>query len=267
MNKLKKFAAGLFIVFLFIGCRTGIPSKIPQAEPQGMEGAFLEGKWGEVITLGEKRLEGEPDNAVVRFVMGMAYYMKGEYELQEQQRSLALEDEESMDAIIAWCKDLAQQFPDNYYAHLLLGSAYRAKDEVDKAVESYRRAIEINPNFADAYLGLGVTYLSNEQIDEAINYIKKAIEINPMHMPSYLNLGLIYEYNGQIDEAIASYEKIIEINPHFTGAYFKLGDLYLEKGDRDKAVKAYKKVIELEPESELGIYAEDAIEDIEDIKE
>ena len=267
MNELKKFTQWLLILLLFIGCKTAIPLKTPQADLQEIEGAVLEGKWKEVITYSEKRLEREPDNAVIHFMLSMAYYMKGEYELQEQQRSLALEDEESMDAIIAWCKDLAQQFPDNSYAHLLLGSAYRAKDEVDKALESYKRAIEINTNFADAYLGLGVTYLLNEQVDEAIHYIKKAIEINPMHMPAHLNLGFIYEYNGQIDEAIASYEKTIEINPHFTGAYIKLGDLYLEKDDRDKAVKAYKKVIELEPESELGIYAEDAIEDIEGIKE
>lgn len=262
MNGLKKFGICLLISLLFIGCKTGIPSKTPQSDLQETEHAFLEGKWDEVITLGEKSLEGEPANAVIRFVLSMAYYMKGEYELQEHQRSLALEDEESMDAIITWCQNLANRFPNNYYAHLILGSAYRAKDEIDKAMESYQRAVEINPNLADAYLGLAATYFLSEKIEESIKYFKKAIEINPGHVAAHYNLSLIYESTGQIDEAIALYEKIIEITPNFKGAYINLGDLYLEKGDRDKAIKIYQKVIELDPDSELGIYAKEVIEGI-----
>jgi tetratricopeptide (TPR) repeat protein len=260
MNSLKKFTILLFILTLFIGCRTGIPLKTHQGDLQEIESAFIGGKWDDVIILGKKYLEGEPDNAVVSFVLSMAYYMKGEYELQGQQRALALEDEKSIDTIVAWCENLAQQFPKNYNVYLLLGSAYRAKDEVDKAMESYKKAIEINPNFAEAYLGVGAVYFAIGQINEAIKSFKKAIEINPSHMAAYFNLAAIYKYNGQIDEAIASYEKTVEINPGFVSTYVCLGDLYLEKGDRAKAIKAYKKVIELDPESELAIYAKDAIE-------
>lgn len=258
MNESKIFAT-LFILFLFIGCKTGIPLKTPQADLQEIEGAVLEGKWNEVITYSENRLEREPDNAVIHFVLSMAYYMKGEYELQEEQRSLVLEYEKSSDAVVAWCERLTQQFPNNYYAHLLLGSAYRAKAKVDKAIEGYKRAIEINPNFADAYLGLGATYFANQQIDEAITCFKKAIEINPSHIAAHLNLGLVYEFDDQIDEAIAVYEKTLELNPNLTEIYIYLGNLYVEKGDKDKALKAYKKVIELEPDSELGLDAKDAI--------
>jgi tetratricopeptide (TPR) repeat protein len=260
MHKLKKWTLYLLIVLLFTGCQTGVPVKT-QVEPQEIESAFLQGKWDEVISIGEKRLQGEPDNVVVRFVLSMAYYMKGEYDLQEQERSLAFEDEKSVDSIVAWCEQLTQRFPNNYYAHLLLGSAYRAKDEV-KALESYQRAVELNPNLSDAYLGLGATYWVSGKIDDAIKYFKKAIEINPKYIAAYYNLGSLYEYTGQIDEAIASFEKIVEIDPNFKESYLYLGDLYSEKGDKDKAIKAYQKVIELDPEGELGRYAKEAIEGI-----
>ena len=262
MNELKKFTLWLLILLLFIGCKTAISLKTPQTDLQQIESAFLEGKWDEVINVGKKRLEGEPDNIIVSFVLSMAYYMKGEYGLEAEQRSLALEDEKNMDAIVAWCKDLAQRFPNNYYAHLLLGSAYRAKDEVGKAMESYKRAAEINPNFADPFVGLGAIYLESEQIEEAINYFKKAIEINPEQIAAHLNLGLTYEVNGQIDEAIATYEKIVKINPNFADVYVNIGNLYLEKGDRDKAIKIYQKVIELDPKGELGLYAKEVIEQL-----
>ncbi len=262
MNKSKKWILWLLIILLFTGCRTGLPVATPQAESQEIESAFLQGKWDEVISTGEKRLQGEPDNVVVRFILSMAYYMKGEYDLQEQERSLAFEDEKSVDAIVAWCEQLTQRFPDNYYAQLLLGSAYRAKDEVNKAMDSYQRAVEINPNLADAYLGLAATYFISEKVDEAIKYFKKAIEINPKHVATYYNLGLVYESTGQVDDAIASFEKTVEISPNFKEAYMNLGDLYSEKGDRDKAITAYQKVIELDPEGEIGTFAKEAIEGI-----
>jgi tetratricopeptide (TPR) repeat protein len=262
MNKSMKCTLWLLIILLFTGCRAGLPVATPQVELEEIESAYIEGKWDEVITLGEKRLEKEPENAVVHFVLSISHYMKGEYDLQERERSLALKDEKSVETIVSWCEQLTQRFPDNYYAFLILGSAYRAKDDVNKAMESYQKAVEINPNFADAYLGLAAVYFLDEKVDEAIKYFKKAIEINPKHVAAYYNLGTMHEYIGQIDEAIASFEKIVEIDPNLEGVYITLGDLYSEKGDRDKAITAYQKVIELDPEGEFGRYAKEAIEGI-----
>lgn len=260
MPELKKCALWLLILLLFTGCTAGISVKAPPAGLQEIESAFLAGKWDEIITLGKNLLKVEPDNAAVGFVLSMAYYMKGEYELQEKQYPWVFKDEQSMDAVVDWCETLVQRFPQNYYARFVLGSAYPIKDESEKAIENYKKATEINPNLADAYVGLGTIYLDDEQVDEAIKYFKKAIEINPSYIAAYLNLGATYEYNDQIDEAIASYEKITGINPRITRAYVSLGDLYLAKGDREKAIKTYEKVIELNPDGELGIYAKDAIE-------
>src|SRR4030043_1312240 len=82
MNSLvRKFTSWIVILLLFTGCATGISSKAPQAGLEQIEGAFLQAKWDEVITSGEKRLQGEPDNAILHFVLSMAYYMKGDYGL------------------------------------------------------------------------------------------------------------------------------------------------------------------------------------------
>jgi tetratricopeptide (TPR) repeat protein len=267
MPELKKFALWLLILLLFVGCATGSSVKAPPAEMQEIENAFLTGRWDAVITQGKNILDVEPDNVAVSFVMSMAYYMKGEYELQDEQRSRALQDEKSIDTVVAWCKDLVKRFPDNYYAYLLLGSAYRYKDELDNSKKAYEKAIEINPNIADAYLGLGAAYYEEDNVDDAITYIKKAVEINPRLMPAHFSLGLLYEFIGKIDEAIASYEKTVEIDPKYMEAYFSLGELYSKKGDKDKAVKAYEKVIELDPKGEFGNYAREAIKGLKEKSE
>ena len=259
VNKLTKFITGLLILLLFLGCRTGMPPGTEQGEFQNIEHALLEGKWDLVMTYSEKLLTGEPDNVIVRYLLSIAYYMNRKYELQEEQYPWVLKDQQSMEAIVVWCENLVQRFPQNYYAHFVLGSAYPIRDEGGKAIETYKKAIEINPNLADAYVGVGTIYLDDEQIDEAIEYFKRAVEANPTYVVAYLNLGSAYEYNDQIDEAIASYEKTVEIDPKIVRAYISLGALYMGKGNRDKAIKAYQKVIELDPKGELGIYAREEI--------
>jgi superkiller protein 3 len=264
MNKFKTFFFLLFTTILFAGCRAAIPVKAPPAEMQEIENAFLAGKWDIVMTEGKNLLQVEPDNVAVSFVLSMAYYMKGEYGLQEEQRSLALQDEKSIDAVVAWGKDLARRFPDNYNAYLLLGSAYRYQDKLDNSKEAYTKAIEINPNLADAYLGLGATYYAEDNVDEALTNVKKAVEINPRLIPAHFSLGLLYEFIGRVDEAIASYEETVEIDPDFVEAHFSLGELYSKKGEKNKALKAYEKVVELDPEGEFGVFSKEAIKGLKE---
>jgi tetratricopeptide (TPR) repeat protein len=260
MCKLTKFITGLLVLLLFAGCGTGMPLKTTQEEFQNIEHALLEGKWDSVMTNSEKLLVKEPDNVAVHFLLGLAYYMEGRYELQEEQYGYVLKDKQSMDDVVVWCEKLAQRFPQNYYAIFVLGSAYPIRDEDEKAIESYKRAIEIDKNLPDAYVGIGTIYAENEQIDEAAGYYKKATEVDPAYVVAYLNLGALYDYDDQTDKAIASYEKAIEINPRIPRVYIALGGLYLEKGDREKAMKAYEKIIELDPDGEFGKYAKEKIE-------
>ena len=260
---LKIFTIWFLIVLLFVACRTGMPPETSQGDLRNIENALLEGRWDAVIEYSEKYLSREPDNVAVRFVLSVAYYTKGEYDLQKKQHAWVLKDQQSMDAVVAWCEKLVQRFPQNYYAHFLLGVAYPTNEETEKAIESYNKAIEINPNLADAYAGLGDLYLDDGKVNDAIRYLKKAIETNPTYISAYMNLGVAYEDNGQIDESIASYEKTVEINPRITRVYFYLGSLYLKKGDRGKAIKAYKKVIELEPDGDLCVFAKKELERIQ----
>ena len=264
MDRLKIFAIWFLIVLLFATCRTGMPPEPSRGELPNIENALLAGRWDDVMKYSKEYLSREPDNVGVRFVLSVAYYMKGEYGLQGEQHAQILKDQQSMDAVIAWCEKLVQRFPQNYYARFLLGAAYPINDETEKAIESYKKAIEINPGLAEAYAGLGDRYLDDGQANDAIGYLKKATEINPTLVSAYLNLGVAYEETGQGDEAIASYEKVIELKPRLTRAYFYLGELYLEKGDKENAIKAYKKVIELEPDIDLSEYSKMRLEKIQE---
>jgi tetratricopeptide (TPR) repeat protein len=259
-----KFIILFLSVIIFSGCATKVSVKAPSEGLQEIENAFLNEKWDDVITVGENRLKAEPENPVIHFLLSMAYYMKGDYDRQENHRALATDEEKNMETVISWCEQFTERFPKNYYVRLLLGSAYRAKEDVNKAMDTYKKAIEINPFVADGYVGLATTYFATENIGEAIKYLKKAIELNPEHIPAYYNLGFMYEFNGQNNEAIASYKKTIELKPDFKEVYINLGDLYLEMGEKDNAIKVYQSLIDMDPDGDLSRYAKDVIERIKE---
>ena len=63
--------------------------------------------------------------------------------------------------------------------YLHRGDAYFEKEEYDKAIAEFSRAIELDPNYAEAYYKRGVAYLRKDKYDEAIADLTKAIELDP----------------------------------------------------------------------------------------
>ncbi len=126
-----------------------------------------------------------------------------------------------------------------------LGLAYHDKGMYDVAIAELKRAIEINPNLAEAHYNLGNTYYKKGMYDVAIVEYKKAIEINPYNDSAYCNLGVVYRHKGMYDEAIIQYKKAIEINPNNPEAYNNLGVVYRHKGMYDEAIQHCDRSIEL----------------------
>jgi len=77
--------------------------------------------------------------------------------------------------------------------------------EFDKAIESYRKAVQLDPNYFDAWHALGMAYLRANRIQDAIEAGKRAVEINPNDMLAHTSLSMYYMKAG--DKAMAEKEK------------------------------------------------------------
>ena len=129
-----------------------------------------------------------------------------------------------------------------------LGLAYGDAGQYEKAIASYKEAIRINPDDADAHYNLGFVYGDAGQHEKAIASYKEAIRINPDDADAHYNLGLAYRKLGQYEKAIASYKESIRIKPDDANAHYNLGFIYDELGQYEEAIASYKEVLRINPD-------------------
>jgi len=98
---------------------------------------------------------------------------------------------------------------------------------------------------AKDYFDKGIAYLNKGMLDEAIAEFKKAVEINPNSADAHTALGAAYANKGMPDKATAEYRKAIEINPNSAEAHYGLALSYYYKGGHDSAIRHCDRAIEL----------------------
>ncbi len=98
------------------------------------------------------------------------------------------------------------------------------------AEREFKRAIELNPNYASAHNWYSVELGLMGRFDEAVAEAKRGQELEPLSMIMNAVVGLPYYFCHQYDQAIAEYRRVIEMDPNFAGAHDWLGLAYEQKG-------------------------------------
>ncbi|MGI8640804.1 MAG: hypothetical protein ACR2MG_12770, partial [Pyrinomonadaceae bacterium] len=117
--------------------------------------------------------------------------------------------------------------------------------EWKKAEQSFKQAIQLNPNNAEALSYYSLFLAFEARFDEAIAVGKHSLEIDPLATLINMNVGWTYFSCGFSDEAARQADKIIEIEPDFFGSYWLKGALCLIEGKYEKAVEQLEKAIAL----------------------
>lgn len=121
-------------------------------------------------------------------------------------------------------------------------SIFRA-DMVQKAIDCYKKVIELNPANLDAKTDLGVCYAEGTaQPMQGIMLLREVVQSDPDHEYAQFNLGVLSVKSGQLEKAVERFTRVLEINPGNHDAGFLLGRCYAELGQKDKAVAALESV-------------------------
>lgn len=135
--------------------------------------------------------------------------------------------------------------PDDYMLYFFIGTIYENHFAFEDAAKSYKKAIEINPEFAQAFNNLGYCYKEIRFWSYAIEYYKKAIDIWPENPNYHYNIGNAYTHKQMYEEAFESYKRAVALDPNFAKAHYNLGKAYLRRGMLEDALSELKLYIKL----------------------
>jgi len=146
------------------------------------------------------------------------------------------------------------------YSYYLRGREYYyhySSQDNERAIELFRKALEIDPRYALAYAGIGDAYglrvtrygSGSEWADSAIAVSKHSIALDPSLAEGYKALGLAFETKGQTREALQQYYRAVELNPNYAPVVANIGSVNFTLGHYDEALRWVKKAVMLQPGS------------------
>jgi tetratricopeptide (TPR) repeat protein len=171
---------------------------------------------------------------------------------QRRQSNLYLE-------AIRWYKRAIQMDPDYGLPWFFTGLAYEQQGNFDKAIESYKAAIQLSPSDYNAYYSLAGLFMNAMGDDaRALEVYYTVTKIDPLPIPAYLNIGTLREKQGKKEEALFAYKKAAQLSFRVTGdsnlsiknrvwPLYALADFYFRSGQLKNAGNTYQQALDQDP--------------------
>jgi superkiller protein 3 len=166
------------------------------------------------------------------------HYKKGILLLDQGQYALAAAEFQTV------LSKVDEQDPSARLARFHLGEAWAQlgvdmlrKHAPDRAEEQLRRALDINPRFADLHYHLARALAKKGIIDEAISELEKAIEINPAFARAYFERGILFCKAGKVKDGLKEIGQAVEIDPAYSCELYSSACVLCESGETSAALE------------------------------
>lgn len=138
--------------------------------------------------------------------------------------------------------------PNDVCAFEQSGRMYYYQGKYQKAIEVFKQASTLQPR-ATTYHFLGNAYAFRQRFDEALNAYRQAVQLAPDYEPAYPDLGAAYYRLQRHKEAAAAFEQAIRLKGDDANAYLGLGMAQLALGNKTGAQEQYRILQKLNPQS------------------
>lgn len=116
-----------------------------------------------------------------------------------------------------------------------------------EAIAAYRRAIELDPEFADAHCNLGTVLYNQGRRADARGCFERALVLAPEHLEAHFNLANVLEEDQRNESALRHYKEATRIDPFFADARLNLALLYEKLGLHRTALPHWRRYVQLAP--------------------
>jgi tetratricopeptide (TPR) repeat protein len=229
---------------------------------------FESGAYAQAITeLGTLENSGHPERAL--------------YMLEESNRRTG-----HVEQAKAAFHQLITRYPDSAWTHYLMGTAYEDQQQLDKAVDEYKKALEKDPSIPNANFAIGYIYWRQQDTENAREWLKReagkgchslanfylgeiargdrdlqtaeglyrrALECDPSNGEAHVRLGIVLADEKRYKEAIGQFKDAIRLQPNESSAHYHLAEAYSHTGQSLLAKAEYERVRQIQASKDNGV--------------
>jgi tetratricopeptide (TPR) repeat protein len=168
--------------------------------------------------------------------------------VSEGERLLILANQAGANGQVAKQKELLDQlvaaYPNDQRARFNLGGYYFGQQQYAQAIEQYKKATELTPNYSPAYNILGYAYRQAGDYANAEQAFKKYVELIPNDPNPYDSYAELLLKMGRFEDSIAQYRKALAVDEHFVPSHFGISADLLYMGKPTEAATELAKITE-----------------------
>lgn len=163
-------------------------------------------------------------------------------------KAFELFKQKKYDEALAICTNASASYPNDYRPHLTAGVIYRAQLKTKEASESFAKAISLQPNNKALYLLKANVDAIRGETEKALAACRKALEIDPTFANAYMMIGYILRIDEKRrDEAIAAYRMAIKVDPSLPEPYEILAQIFEAAGDEKRLEELLREQVAANP--------------------
>lgn len=128
-----------------------------------------------------------------------------------------------------------------------LGNAWSLAKDHEQALRCFKRATQLDPNFAYAYTLQGHEHMANEEYDKALTAFRLSISADRRHYNAYYGIGMVYEKLGNYDKAYTHFHAAHQIHPTNAVLICCIGTVLEKQSNILQALQFFNEATELAP--------------------
>jgi tetratricopeptide (TPR) repeat protein len=227
--------------------------------------------YSEAIAPLERQLAAQPDDSLVRRLLGVSYFAGDNFvKTVEVLRPLLKTPPDDPALLFSWgtalvktnqadagqqiLKLLLEKNADNPSIHFLLGQAYAQQEDYSNALSELQTSLRLDPQFFEAHYYMGLVYLHQSNFELAAQELREELKLRPGDAVTSYHLAFALLSQGQTDEAARILRQVVSAKPDYEPAHFELGRALLQQGDADGAIKSLEAAERLVPDHEATYF-------------
>jgi membrane associated rhomboid family serine protease/cytochrome c-type biogenesis protein CcmH/NrfG len=175
------------------------------------------------------------------------YVRRTQVAVLEFARAQAAYQKQDFATAISLLNSSLQRDPRSVDSHLLLGLIYLQQDKNEEARRQFSTTVQIAPDWATGHGQLCIAYLRLRDAEHALESCKRAVELDPKDPDKQFNLGLTQRANNDLQGAVNSFFKAEQLRPNRFDEEAMLGEALVDVGRYDEAIDHLQRALKARP--------------------